>query len=43
MYVCTRIDNDPFVESEGSAEEAPKQQLFGEGKCPLIYYVLLTL
>jgi hypothetical protein len=43
MYVCIRIDNDPFVESERIEEEAPKQHLFSEGKCPLAYYVLLTL
>jgi hypothetical protein len=43
MYVRTRLDNVLSVESEEVAGEAPKQQQFGEGKCPLIYYVLLTL
>jgi hypothetical protein len=42
MYVCTRIDNNSFVEFEGVAGEAPEQQL-GEGKYPLTYYVLFTL
>jgi hypothetical protein len=37
MYVCTRIDNGPFAESEEAAEEDPEQQLVGEGKCPLTY------
>jgi hypothetical protein len=37
MYVCTRIDNGPFVESEGVAGENPEMQLVGEGKCPLTY------
>jgi hypothetical protein len=37
MYVYTRIDNGPFVESEEVAEEDPEQQLVGEGKCPLTY------
>ena len=37
MYVCTRIDNDPLVESEEVAGEDPEKQLVGEGKCPLIY------
>jgi hypothetical protein len=36
MYVCTRIDNSLFAESEEVAED-PKQQLAGEGKCPLTY------
>jgi hypothetical protein len=43
MYVYTRIDNGPFAESEGIAGEDTKQQLFGEDKCPLTHYVLLTL
>jgi hypothetical protein len=43
MYVRNRLDNFPFVESMEVAEEAPKQQQFGEGKCPLTYYVLFTL
>lgn len=30
MYVRTRLDNVPFVESEEVAGEAPEQQLFGE-------------
>jgi hypothetical protein len=37
MYVCTRIDNDPLVESEGVAGEDPEQHLVGEGKCPLTH------
>jgi hypothetical protein len=37
MYVCTRIDNGPLVESEEVAGEDPEQQLVGEGKCPLTY------
>jgi hypothetical protein len=41
MYICDRIDNRLFVEFEGAVGEEPKQ-LFGEGKCPLIYYVLFT-
>jgi hypothetical protein len=40
MYVCTRVDIGPFVESEGIAGEDPEQQQLGEGKCPLTYYVL---
>jgi hypothetical protein len=42
MYVRTPLDNIPFVESEEVAGD-PEQQLFGEGKCPLTYYVLFTL
>jgi hypothetical protein len=42
MYVRTRLDNVPSVESKKVAGEAPEQQLFGEGKCPLTYYVLLV-
>jgi hypothetical protein len=37
MYVCTRIDNGPFAESEEVVGEDPEQQLVGEGKCPLTY------
>jgi hypothetical protein len=37
MYGCTRIDNDPWTESEGVAVEDPEQQLVGEGKCPLTH------
>jgi hypothetical protein len=37
MYVCTRIDNDSFAESEEVVGEDAEQQLFGEGKCPLTY------
>jgi hypothetical protein len=37
MYVCARIDNGPTAESEGVTGEDPKQQLFGEGKCPLTH------
>jgi hypothetical protein len=37
MYVCTRIDNDPVVESEEIAGEDPEQQLVGGGKCPLTH------
>jgi hypothetical protein len=36
MYVCTRIDNGPLVESEEVAGEDP-EHLVGEGKCPLTY------
>jgi hypothetical protein len=43
MYVCTRLDNVPFMESEEVAREAPEQQLFGYNKCHLTYYVLITL
>jgi hypothetical protein len=35
MCVCTRLDNVTSAESEEVAEEDPKQQQFGEGKCPL--------
>ena len=42
MYVCTRVDIEPFVESEGIAGEDPEQQQLGEGKCPLTYYVPFT-
>ena len=42
MYVCTRVDIGPFVESEGIAGEDPKQQQLGEGKCPLTHYVPFT-
>ena len=35
MYVCTHIDNGPLAEFEEVAEEDPRQQLVGEGKCPL--------
>jgi hypothetical protein len=37
MYVCTRIDNGPFAESDEVAGEYSEQQLVGEGKCPLTY------
>jgi hypothetical protein len=40
MCVRTRLDNVRSTEAEEVAEEAPKQQQFGEGKCPLTYYVL---
>jgi hypothetical protein len=43
MYVCTRVDIGPFVESEGIAGEDPEQQQLGEGKCPLTHYVPFTL
>jgi hypothetical protein len=43
MYVRTRLDNVPSAESEKVVEEAPKEQQFGEVKCPLTYYVILTL
>jgi hypothetical protein len=43
MYVDTGLDNVLSAESEKIAEEAPDQQQFGEGKCPLTYYVLFTL
>jgi hypothetical protein len=43
MYVHTRLDNVSCVESEEVVGEAPKQQLFGEGKSPLTYYVLFPL
>jgi hypothetical protein len=37
MYVCTRIDNGLFVESEEVAGRDPEQQRVGEGKCPLTH------
>lgn len=37
MYVCARIENDPVEEPEEFAGEAPEQQSFGGGKCPLTY------
>jgi hypothetical protein len=40
MYVRTRLDNVPSIESEEVIGEAPEQQQFGESKCPLTYYVL---
>jgi hypothetical protein len=43
MYVRTHLNNDPSVEPEEVAREVPQQQLFGEGKCPLTYYVIFTL
>ena len=43
MYVCTRVDIGPFVESEGIAGEDPEQQQLGEAKCPLTHYVPFTL
>jgi hypothetical protein len=43
MYVRTCLDNVPSAESKEVAGIAPKQQLFGEGKCSLTYYVLFTL
>jgi hypothetical protein len=43
MYVRTHLDNVPLVASEKVAGEAPEQYQFGEGKCPLTYYVLFTL
>jgi hypothetical protein len=43
MYVRTRLDNVLSAKSEEVAEEAPEQQQFGKGKCPLTYYVLFTL
>jgi hypothetical protein len=43
MYVRTRLYNVPSLEAEENVEEAPEQQPFGAGKCPLIYYVLCTL
>ena len=43
MYVRTRLNNVPSVESEEVAGEASEQQQFGEAKCPLTYYVLFTL
>jgi hypothetical protein len=29
MYIFTRVDIDPFAESEGVTGEDPEQQLFG--------------
>jgi hypothetical protein len=44
MCVRTRLDNVPPTKSEEVAGEAPKQRHeFGEGKCPLTYYVVFTL
>jgi hypothetical protein len=43
MWIRTRLDNVPSVESEEVAGEAPEQQQFGEDKCPLTYYILFTL
>jgi hypothetical protein len=43
MYVYTRVDIGPFVESEGIAEEDPEQQQLGKGKCPQSHYVPFTL
>jgi hypothetical protein len=37
MYVWTRIDNSKLAESEVVVGEDPKQQLVGEGKCPLTH------
>jgi hypothetical protein len=37
MYACNRIENDPVKEPEELAGEAPEQQSFGGGKCPLTY------
>ena len=37
MYACNRIENDPVEEPEEFAGEAPEQQSFGGGKCPLTY------
>ena len=37
MYACARIENDPVEEPEELAGEAPEQQSFGGGKCPLTY------
>jgi hypothetical protein len=41
MYVRTRLDNVPSVESEEVAGEAPGQQQFGEDKCALTYTAYL--
>jgi hypothetical protein len=43
MYFRTRLYNVLSVEADEDVEEAPEQQQFGAGKCPLIYYVLCTL
>jgi hypothetical protein len=37
-----RVDNEHSMFPEGVAEEDTEQQLFGEGKCTLTYYVLFT-
>jgi hypothetical protein len=37
MYVCARIDNGLFAESEEVAGGDPEQQRVGEGKCPLTH------
>jgi hypothetical protein len=42
MYARTRLDNVLSVKTE-EVVEALEQQVFGEGKCPLTYYVLFTL
>jgi hypothetical protein len=40
LNVCSHsLDNVPSVEFEEVAGEAPNQQQFGEGNCPLTYYV----
>jgi hypothetical protein len=43
MYVRTRLDNVPSAETEEVVEEAPEQQQFSAGKCPLTYYITFTL
>jgi hypothetical protein len=43
MYVRTHLDNVPSAEADEVAKEAPEQQHFGAGKCPLTYYALCTL
>jgi hypothetical protein len=44
MYVYTRVDIGPFVESEGIVGEDPEQQhQLGEGKCPQSHYVPFIL
>ena len=35
-------DNKQYMFPEGVVGDVFEQQLFGEGKCPLIYYVLFT-
>jgi hypothetical protein len=42
MCVRTSLDSVPSTEAKEVAEEAPEQQQFREGKCPLTYYVLST-
>jgi hypothetical protein len=42
MYARTRLDNVLSVKTE-EVVEALEKQVFGEGKCPLTYYVLFTL